>query len=454
MNFLRRPRSLTARVVWVSGLATSLVLLVAFLLFYAVLDRQLTQAQERGLKVRSTYLSAAIQAGNSQAVTRDPLAQLYGPSGEVVAGSTALSGRRLLGVEEAIRAERGGVTRLVSLETSGSEPIRLRSQPVGPGAGLLTVGVSAEPVAQAHNRLVALISIAGPLLIAFVVLAGWRSVRAALAPVERMRREAESISSLDTRVRLSSVPGDDEVARLARTLDGMLDRLHVAFDRERAFVDDASHELRTPIAVMRGELELALASAAEADSAGLDRALRAAGKENERLGRLAEDLLLLARERAGTLVVRNEPIDLLDLCWAEAMRLGGLLGIGVGVDGDPLVALGDPERLRQVLANLLGNAAAAGARRVRIEVRETSEEVQIAVGDDGPGFPPTMLPTAFDRFVRADGARTRDIGGAGLGLAIVRAVVGAHGGRVEANNGPPLGGACVLVRLPTTTVLA
>ncbi len=449
---IRMGRSLTARVLWVFGVATSVVLLIAFTAFYVLLDRQLTQAQERGLEVRSDYLLAAIRAGNPQAVNRDPLAQLYGPAGEVITESTALADRRLLSVAEAVRAEGGGTTRLVNLETSGSATIRLSSRPVGAGGGVLTVGVSAEPVNHAHNRLVMSTSVAGPLLILIVVLAGWRSIRAALAPVDRMRTEAEAISSLDTRVRLSPVPGEDELARLARTLDGMLDRLHVAFDRERAFVDDASHELRTPIAVMRGELELALAAAAEGDTTELDRALRAGQSENERLARLAEDLLLLARERAGTLVVRQESVDLLDLCWEEAHRLGELLGISVRVDGDPVVLPGDPVRLRQVLANLLHNAAAAGARTVRIEVTEGETELRVAVADDGPGFPPELIPTAFDRFVRADGARTRDIGGSGLGLSIVRAVVAAHHGRVEAVNGAPLGGACVLVRLPAARV--
>lgn len=441
-------RSLTARVVGTFGLATAFVLLVAFVLFSAMLDRQLNQAQERGLEVRSNYLAAAVRAGNVQAVTRDPLAQLYSRSGEVIAGSTALADRRLLSVEEAIRAEERGTTREVNLETAGSAPIRLLPEPLGPELGLLVVGVSAEPVRQAHNRLVRLTLLAGPLLMGLVLLASWRTVRAALAPVERIRQEAEAISSLDRRVRLSPVPGEDELARLARTLDGMLDRLHVAFDRERAFVDDASHELRTPIAVMAGELELAAAAAADGDRAGLERALRAATAENERLGRLAEDLLLLARERAGTLVVRREPVDMLDLCWAEATRLRDLFDIDVCVHGDPIVVPGDADRLVQVVSNLLRNSAGAGARTVRIELGENGGEVTLGVCDDGPGFPPDLIATAFDRFVRADGARTRDVGGTGLGLAIVWAVVAAHQGRVEAGNGPPLGGARVLVRLP------
>jgi signal transduction histidine kinase len=304
---------------------------------------------------------------------------------------------------------------------------------------------------NAQNRLIEIILIVAPLLIAGVVLAGRRVVRASMAPVDRMTREAQAISSLEREARLSAVPGDDELARLARTLDRMLERLRVSFRREREFVDDASHELRTPIAVVRGELELAGIAAAAQDRAGLDRALRAAAAENERLARLAEDLLLLARQGAGTLLIRAERVDLLDLCWAEARRLAPVLDLDIKVSGDPSVCPGDEDRLRQILGNLLQNSRAAGATAVRILLSTGTCQVEIAVSDDGPGFPPTMLSSAFDRFVRADGARTRELaggGGAGLGLAIVRAIAAAHGGAVEAHNGPPLGGATVLVVLP------
>jgi signal transduction histidine kinase len=313
---------------------------------------------------------------------------------------------------------------------------------------VLTVGVSADSVLKARTRMVQLILIAAPLLIAGVVLAGWRTVRAALAPVDRMTREAESISTLDSEARLSAMPGDDELARLARTLDKMLERLRVAFGRELGFVDDASHELRTPIAVMRGELELARAAATAGDVTGLDRALRAASIENERLARLAEDLLLLARQRSGTLVVRTSQVDLLDLCYAEARRLGPVLGLNITVAGEPVVCRGDEDRLRQVLANLLQNARAAGATQAVVRCLDTGSRVELSVSDDGPGFPPAVITSVFDRFVRADDARGRAAGGAGLGLAIVRAIAGAHGGGVSAHNGPPLGGATVMLRLP------
>jgi len=226
----------------------------------------------------------------------------------------------------------------------------------------------------------------------------------------------------------------------------MLGRLRVAFERERAFVDDASHELRSPIAVLRGEIELALSAIGE--PAEVQRSLQAALGEADRLSRLAEDLLLLARERAGSLVVRREPIDLLDLAATEARRLEPVLGLRIEVSGEQAVAQGDPDRLRQLLANLLHNSAAAGSTNLRLHVVRERAGTTLEIADDGPGFPVSVRDSAFERFVRGDDARTPGRSGAGLGLAIVRAVVAAHGGTVEARNGEPLGGAVVTVRLP------
>jgi signal transduction histidine kinase len=226
----------------------------------------------------------------------------------------------------------------------------------------------------------------------------------------------------------------------------MLARLRVAFERERAFVDEASHELRSPIAVLRGELELAL-SAAD-DPVEVERSLRVAIEEADRLQGLAEDLLLLARERAGALVLRHEPIDLHDVISAEARRLEPVLGMRIAVTGDPVVLTGDADRLRQVIANLVHNSAAAGSANVGIDLAAQDGVVHVLVSDDGPGFPATMLDRAFERFSRGDAARTSGSSGAGLGLSIARAVVTGHGGSIDAHNGGPLGGAVLTVELP------
>src|SRR6266545_858091 len=428
------PRSLRGRVSFVFTVGAAVVLSLCLALLYVALDNQLTSALDEDLSSRSSDISAALRAGDSGVVARDPMAQLYASDGTLLAGSPSLGKGRLLSAAD-VGDLRRQVAETRSLSIGGeADRSKVRILPRRLGSGeVLVVGVSAEPLQAARERLVAVLLLAAPLLIGLLGLAGWLVVRAALRPVDILTREAAAISSVETDRRLRAVPGNDEIARLARTLDGMLGRLRVAFERERAFVDDASHELRTPIAVLPAEIE---------------RALVAALGETERLTRLAEDLLLLARERAGSLVIRREPVDLLDLAAGEARRLGPVLGPRIEVLGETVVVDGDPDRLRQVLTNLLHNSAAAGARTVHVRVTSDATTTALEIADDGPGFPPAVIDSAFERFVRGDNARTPNTSAAGLGLAIVRAVIAAHGGTVEARNGEPLGGAVVTARLP------
>jgi two-component system OmpR family sensor kinase len=440
------PRSLRTRVTLLFTIGAAAALGLCLALLYVALDRQLTAALDADLRSRGADLAAAVQAGDDGVVARDPLAQLYATDGAVLTGSPSLGVRRLLAANEVRGLPPATIeTRTIS-SGGGAAPadVRLLALPVDEGR-VLAVGVSARPLQEARRRLLLVLLVAAPLLLAALGTGGWLVVRAALRPVDVLSREAAEISSLESDRRLPAVPGDDEIARLAHTLDGMLDRLRVAFERERGFVDDASHELRSPIAVLRGELELALR--APGDPAEVERSLQAALGEAERLSRLADDLLVLARERAGSLVVRDDPVDLLDLAATESHRLAPALGLQVRIAGDPAVVRGDADRLRQVIANLLHNSAAAGASTVRVHIAPDRAFATLEVADDGPGFPPALLNSAFQRFVRGDRARTRG-SGAGLGLSIVRAIVVAHGGSVTARNGAPLGGAVVTAALP------
>jgi signal transduction histidine kinase len=425
------------------GAAAAITLSLA--LVYVVLSAELSDALEAGLTARSHDLAATVAYGHTNVLADDPLAQLYAPNGALLASSPSLTGQQRLlppGTVRALSAEESTTT---SVWMGGeSVPVRLLSQRLGAHGDVLTVGVSAAPAQAARQRLLTVLLLVDPLLTALLALGGWWVVRAALHPVGELTRQAAVISSLDTDRRLDPVPGDDEIARLAQTLEAMLARLRTAFARERAFVDDASHELRTPVAVLRGELELALS--ADGDPAEVRRSLRAALGEAERLSRLAEDLLLLARHQEGSVVMRRQPVDLLDLAGAESHRLQNVLGVRIEVTGDPVVVTGDPDRLRQLLGNLAANSAAAGASRVRVEVTSTRESVLVEVADDGPGFPAELLPQAFERFVRGDHRRRS---GTGLGLAIVRSVAAGHGGTAKAYNGGPFGGAVVVVRLPS-----
>jgi signal transduction histidine kinase len=441
------PRSLRARVTLAFAIGAFVAVGLCLALLYVTLERQLVGALDADLRARAGDIAAAVEAGELGVLSRDPLAQLYGADGAVLAGSPSVEDRRLLSADEVADVQDESVeTRSMAADGGGkATTVRLLSRRLDESR-VLTVGVSADPLEEAREGLLRVLLVAGPLAVGLLAAAGWLLVRAALRPVDLLTREAAAISSLEADRHLPVVPGDDEIARLARTLEGMLTRLRVAFERERAFVDDASHELRSPIAVLRGEIELALSAIDEPDE--VLRSLRAAQGEAERLTRLAEDLLLLARERAGSLVVRRDPVDLLELAGTEARRLERVLQMEITVSGEPAVVHGDADRLRQVVANLAHNSAAAGSTTVQIRVGRDGGFATLEVADDGPGFRADIRDAAFERFVRGDSARTPGASGAGLGLSIVRAVAAAHGGTVTAHNGPPLGGAVVTARLP------
>jgi two-component system OmpR family sensor kinase len=246
------PRSLRGRVTLVFTVGAAAVLSLCLALLYVALDNQLTSALDEDLSSRSSDISAALRAGDTGVVARDPMAQLYASDGTLLAGSPSLGEGRLLSAAD-VRDLRREVaeTRSLSLgDEADRSKVRILPRRLGSGE-VLVVGVSAEPLQAARERLVAVLLVAAPLLIGLLGLAGWLVVGAALRPVDILTREAAAISSVETDRRLPAVPGNDEIARLARTLDGMLGRLRVAFERERAFVDDASHELRTPIGSAR-----------------------------------------------------------------------------------------------------------------------------------------------------------------------------------------------------------
>jgi|HubBroStandDraft_3_1064219.scaffolds.fasta_scaffold14269_3 two-component system OmpR family sensor kinase len=295
--------------------------------------------------------------------------------------------------------------------------------------------------------------------VAFLILAGigayWLA-RAALAPVERMRREAAALSGTDTKSTLQVPRTHDEIAALAVTMNDLLVRLRTALARQRAFAADASHELRTPFAVLAGELELA--SRPGRSKAELAAAVCIAGEEVTRLARITDDLLLLARGDENKLVIQPEPADIGALLAQSAERAGrraATAGVACRVAAPAgLVAAVDPGRIRQAVDNLVDNALRFAPRGTDIVLSagQARGALLIEVRDNGPGFPPDFLPHAFERFRRPDRDRARGEGGAGLGLAIVQAIALAHGGQVSAGNRPG-GGAVVRLEIPGSSVL-
>jgi two-component system OmpR family sensor kinase len=315
------------------------------------------------------------------------------------------------------------------------------------GTVVLVSAASLSSRDEALDRLARELFIGGPLVLVIAILGGYLVATAALGPVEAMRARAAAITA-STRERRLPVPGArDELARLATTLNDMLERLDAAFEHERRFVADASHELRTPLAMLRGEIELALLR--PRSHAELEEALRSAATDTERLSQLAEDLLLIARSDRGRLPVRATTVDSNDLIRsvaehyaAQVRQQGRSLAVA---DGPGLELEVDETRMEQALGNLVANALAYGAGTIELSARLCNGAVEFHVTDEGHGFAEAFIPRAFDRFSRAD--ESRSTGGAGLGLAIVELVADAHGGTAGLAN-RERGGADVWISLP------
>jgi signal transduction histidine kinase len=301
----------------------------------------------------------------------------------------------------------------------------------------LTV-VAASPLAEVIRSLDGVrrsLWVALPVLVALVAGVAWFVTGRALRPVEAMRSEVEAIRHSTLHRRVPEPSTGDEIGRLAATMNEMLDRLEAAAEGQQRFVADASHELRSPVASLRAQLEVALHAG---DEAALRDAVSGALVEEARLEALLADLLVLASVDEGATPPPTR-VDLAAVAVDEARRPRR---VPVRVDGEGSVE-GSAVQLGRVVANLLDNAARHATSSVRVLVTGG----WIVVDDDGPGIPEPDRERVFERFTRLDQGRGRDTGGAGLGLSLVRSVAGAHGGRAWIE-GSPLGGARVVVALP------
>lgn len=419
----------------------------------AALDEQIADR----MASRTASAERAISGGDISAVIADPgavavdaFAQLVDRDGRIVAASPGFDDQMLLTAAQAATAASAPVTvdRTVREPDGDDEPARLRATPVilGGEPRILVLGESLSDRRDTLGDLLRLLWIVGPIALVTSAVLGHLVARAALGPVEEMRRRAASIGP-DSSVRELPLPAaGDEIRRLGETLNAMLRRLDAGIARERRFTADAGHELRTPLSLLRTELELALRR--PRTHAELQQALASAREEVGRLGRLAEDLLTVSTADDGGLVLATSVFPAGEAVESVARRFAAPAAeaarpIEVAVDGAVVAA--DRERLEQALGNLVDNALRHGAGTIRLHAAREDGTVVLRVGDGGPGFPPELLGAAFERFTRADPARGG--GSAGLGLAIVRAIGRAHGGEVAAANEPG-GGAVVTIRLP------
>jgi heavy metal sensor kinase len=340
-----------------------------------------------------------------------------------------------------VRLGRGGGERYLALVT----PVEYQGR-----EDLLVVAESLQEVEDSVQSVLALLLLAGPAALGATALAGWWMARKALRPVERMSSQAAEIGIDRLGERVAVPPSADEIARLAITLNAMLDRLQRGVEEKHRLVADASHELRTPLAVMRTELDVTLRGPdLEPDAR---ETLESVREEVDRMSRTVSNLLTLAQVDEGRLQLLRSTVRLdeaIEAAVGPLLPLAEAKDIGVDVEASPVEVDADPQRLHQVLTNYVDNAIKYTRQggSVRVETWRGEGDVGVVVTDDGPGIAASDRAHVFDRFYRVDRARGRGVGGSGLGLAICREIAAAHGGRVWVESGSG-GGSSFFFALP------
>ena len=447
------------RVAMVLSVVLAVVLFGSGLVIYGRTRAELDAAIDQGLRSRTGDLTALVkqadsglaEAGRSPLTERgEGFAEILTTGGHIVDAPPALRHVSLLAPSQARSAAARPLVLSRVRSPFGEDWARIRATPVAAQGRrlIVVVGATLEQRDQALQDLRTLLLLVGAGALLLASLAGYVAVRRALRPVELMTRRARGIQAASLAQRLPVPPTGDELTRLGQTLNAMLDRLEAGFARERALVDDASHELRSPLTILKGELDLALRDASTVEQ--FRDAVAAAAEEADRVVAVAEDLLILARADQGQLSVEPTAFGAHDLLQQVAERFSLRAtegGVTIDVAGDSqLVLHADHAGIARAVSNLVENALRYGGRHIVLSAESAGAAV-IRVSDDGPGFPVDFLPHAFERFSRADEARGR--GGSGLGMSIAEAIAQAHGGSARAVNRPG-GGAEVTITLPAT----
>jgi two-component system, OmpR family, sensor kinase len=446
---------LRVRLTLAFALVIAVVLTLTGLFLHARFRADLNGTIEGSLSSRSDAVTVLVRESRGRledalagAGGDDDVAQVLNVDGGLLASTPQGRGQPLIAGATLRRARSGPTTTDVAHVRGFDGPLRLRARPVDRGGEplIVVVGTGLDDRNDELRALATLLVLGGAVALALASLAGYAVAAAALRPVESMRRRAAAIAPATTGQRLPVPPARDEIGRLGETLNDMLARLEAAFVRERTFVADASHELRTPLSILKAELDLAVREGRSPQE--LRAALESAAEETDRLVRLAEDLLVIARLDQGRLPLRLVDLDANDLLATVAERFDARAreaGRSVSVSDEHIVVRGDRVRLEQALGNLVDNALRHGAGDVLLAARQGADGVELHVVDAGPGLAPDFIDHAFERFARADGGRSR--GGAGLGLAIVAAIASSHDGSARAANLAG-GGADVWIQLP------
>ncbi|MFI0357096.1 sensor histidine kinase [Actinomadura sp. 9N407] len=445
-----RPRSIRARDTLIAavlaalvfgGIAVGVDLAVRAAVGARLLEDTQLAARRVSANVRDGSLRGPVIPDDSRGRI---LIQVVGPGGEVLGATPAAAGRPPLSTLWPSRDKR--IQDLVECDGRGPggrcmavEVIRTTTAP----DSVVVYAGKPMPAILVTGLLEALLAVTVLLLSALVAWITWQIVGRTLRPVEQIRAQLAEISASDLSRRVPEPPGEDEIAQLARTANATLDRLEGAVARQRQFASDASHELRTPIAGLRANLEDASMHPEDTD---LERTVHSALRDTDRLESIVTDLLLLARIGTGS-TGAEEDIDLGALAEAEIQRRTSRLAIDTRLSEGVLVR-GVRMQLVRLLGNLLDNAERYAGGKVEIAVSQNGTGARLTVTDDGTGIPEADRERVFQRFTRLDSARSRGAGGTGLGLAIAREIAHAHGGTLTIEDHPQ--GARFALTLPTT----
>ena len=437
-------RTVRFRTTAVAVMVVAVALVIASALFVLFLRRSLTSDVQAKAEGRAAVIAETVRSGDWDGTIAidddDVFVQIIGADGEVIASSMNASGFKFT-------PPRPGRIRHIEAPFD-DDPFLVVAYGVeitGPTEFYrVVVGHTLDTVVETTAAALGLLALGIPVLLAFVAYVTWRVVGRALAPVEAIRAEVHEISGADIDRRVPVPSTGDEIARLAATMNEMLERLDEAQARQKRFVSDASHELRSPVASIRQLAEVALKHPSSGSIQELAGGVLA---ENMRVQRLVEDLLLLSRMDEGA-TGTSSLVDLDDVVFEEVdrVRQNG----AASVDATQVSAgrvRGDRKSLARLVGNLLENASRHARGEVDVALFEEDGAVVLRVDDDGAGIPAAERARVFERFVRLEKARDRDSGGSGLGLAIVAEVAAHHGGRATVFDAPG-GGARLEVRLP------
>ena len=455
-RLLRRMGTIRARTTIAACLVVAIALGLSAVLVLVVLRRSLVENVDRATRAQAEEIAMAIREGDppdSHAVPGDDdddIVQVVvlERSPRVVSASDniGLGGPPIAAIPTDFRPQRHTV-RVPKLDddTEFRVVVLRASPPTNQPDRIVYVASSLESVDESVDAVRRILVLGLPLLLVFVGLTTWVVVGRTLRPVEAIRAQVADFSSRDLSRRVPVPNIDDEVGRLATTMNVMLDRLQRFAERQRAFVADASHELQSPIASSRAELEVAVGHPATTDWSATAADLL---DDNVRMERLVRDLLFLARADDPGPGAAHVTLDLDDIVLTEVDRIRSRARSQIMASAVSAVEVsGSADHLGRVVRNLLENADRHAESRVTVEVHGSDGTATIVVADDGAGVPAGEEDRIFERFTRLDDSRSRATGGAGLGLAIAKEIVEAHGGRIVVEAGT--GGARFVVRLPT-----